>query len=145
MTQDNYDYRTSPLFLRNRFMGKGILKMPNVPKASLSKEDLDGLRLIGFDKVKHDKDEHYNRMVHFFLYDYKFEDVWKQPDNYVDTLKKYKAVLTPDFSMYIEMHPIMQIYNTFRNRWIGAYYAKQGIKMIPTVNWGLDNTFAFLF
>jgi len=38
----------------------------------------------------------------------------------VETLKKYRAVLTPDFSMYLEMHPVMQLYNTFRNRWVGT-------------------------
>ena len=47
--------------------------------------------------------------------------------------------------MYIEMNPVMQLYNTFRNRWIGAYLHKKGIKVIPTVNWGLENTFDFCF
>lgn len=52
-----------------------------------------------------------------FLYDYKFENIWKKPDEYVEKLKKYKAVLSPDFSMYIEMNKALQLYNTFRNRW----------------------------
>lgn len=56
-----------------------------------------------------------------------------------------KAVLSPDFSMYIEMHPVMQLYNTFRNRWCGAFLAAQGIQVVPTVNWGLENTFDFCF
>lgn len=47
--------------------------------------------------------------------------------------------------MYIEMNPVMQLYNTFRNRWIGAYLHKKGIKVIPTVNWGLENIFDFCF
>lgn len=47
--------------------------------------------------------------------------------------------------MYIEMSPVMQMYNTFRNRWCGAYYASQGIRVIPTVNWGLSKTFDFCF
>lgn len=39
-----------------------------------------------------------------------------KPDKYIDVLKNYKAVLSPDYSMYIEMNPVMQLYNTFRNR-----------------------------
>lgn len=92
------------------------------------------------------RDNHfYNRLVHFFLYDYVFERIWEQPQKYIDILKQYKGVLSPDFSMYIEMNPVMQLYNTFRNRWVGAYMASKGMKVIPTVNWGLENTFDFCF
>lgn len=145
MTEENYNYRTSPMFLRNQFSGNGKWKIPTIPKFDSGLTVSDDLRLIGFDKIKSGKDEHHNRIVHFFLYDYKFEDIWTKPDKYVDVLKKYKAVLTPDYSMYIEMNPVMQLYNTFRNRWVGAYLAENGIGVIPTVSWGLDNTFDFCF
>lgn len=81
----------------------------------------------------------------YLILHYKFESIWKNPEKFVEILKKYKSVLTPDFSMYIEMNPVMQLYNTFRNRWVGAYLSKNGIKVIPTVNWGLENTFDFCF
>jgi len=145
MTTENYRYRTSPLFLRNQFLGKGQWKIPNVPKCTLTAEELDGLRLIGYDRAKNGNDKHFQRMVHFFLYDYKFEDIWADPKKRMETLKKYRAILTPDFSMYLEMHPVLQLYNTFRNRWVGAYLANQKIKVIPTVNWGDESTFDFCF
>lgn len=145
MTEENFNYRTSPLFLRNEFNSKGKWKIPIIPKCDLNITSNEDLRVIGFDKVKNNKDKHYNRLVHFFLYDYEFEKIWEQPQKYVDTLKQYKGVLSPDFSMYIEMNPVMQLYNTFRNRWVGAYLASKGIKVIPTVNWGLENTFDFCF
>lgn len=66
--------------------------------------------MIGFDKTHL---EDYNRldlMVHFFLYDYRFERVWKNPDNDMEKLSRYRAVLSPDFSMYLEMAPVMQLY-----------------------------------
>lgn len=84
-------------------------------------------------------------MVHFFLYDYRFERVWKNPDNDIEKLSRYRAVLSPDFSMYLEMAPVMQLYNVFRNRWCGAYWASKGLRVIPTVNWGVENTFDFCF
>lgn len=145
MTEENLKYRTNPLFLRNEFDSTEEWSMPVIPKPQSDITINSDLRLIGFDRAKTGKDNHYNRAVHFFLYDYKFEDIWENPQKYIETLKKYKAVLTPDFSMYIEMNPVMQLYNTFRNRWVGAYLASNGITVIPTVNWGLENTFDFCF
>lgn len=145
MTEENYNYRTSPLFLRNQFAGDGEFKIPIIPKAEFSDEDFKDLLLIGFDRTNIESDNHLDRMVHFFLYDYKFERVWKNPDNDIERLKRYAAVLSPDFSMYTTMSPAIQLYNTFRNRWCGAYFASKGIKVIPTVSWGLENTFEFAF
>ena len=145
MTEENYNYRTSPFLLRNQFGGKGKFQIPVVPKFQAKEDDFQDLRLIGFDKTRLESDNHLDRMVHFFLYDYKFERVWKNPDTDLEKLKRYRAVLTPDFSMYTEMSPVMQLYNVFRNRWCGAYYASKGIRVIPTVSWGNENTFEFCF
>lgn len=145
MTEENYNYRTSPLFLRNQFDGESKFKMPFVPKVKFIDEDFKDLLLIGFDRTNIENNNHLDRMVHFFLYDYKFERVWKNPDNDIEKLKRYKAVLSPDFSMYREMNPTIQLYNTFRNRWCGAYFASKGIRVIPTISWGNENTFDFCF
>ncbi|QNK41693.1 DUF4417 domain-containing protein [Caproicibacter fermentans] len=145
MTEENYKYRTSPLFLRNQFKGKGKLQIPIIPKFQIQPDDFNGLLFIGFDKIGTNDTKHVNRMVHFFLYDYKFERVWKNPDTDLEKLKCYRAVLSPDFSMYVEMAPVLQLYNTFRNRWCGAYFASKGIRVVPTISWGHENTFEFCF
>lgn len=145
MTLENYNYRTSPLLLRNQFDGDGLFQIPMIPKAEFTDEDFKGLLLLGFDRTHLEDNRHLERMVHFFLYDYKFERVWKNPDSDIEKLKRYKAVLSPDFSMYLEMNPTMQLYNTFRNRWCGAYFASKGIRVVPTVSWGGENTFNFCF
>lgn len=95
--------------------------------------------------IKQDNGKHSKRMVHFFLYDYKFEKLWKNPQQYVEMLQAYRGVLTPDFSMYTEMPIAMQLFNTFRNRWCGAYLARQGLRIVPTVNWGTEESFDFCF
>ena len=145
MTEENYNYRTSQTLLRNQFPGKGKLKIPIIPKFQESPGDFDDLLLIGFDKTHLEDQNHLDRMVHFFLYDYRFERVWKNPDNDIEKLSRYRAVLSPDFSMYLEMAPVMQLYNVFRNRWCGAYWASKGLRVIPTVNWGDESTFDFCF
>lgn len=145
MTEENYRYRTSQTLLRNQFPGKGKLKIPIIPKFQEKPGDFDDLLLIGFDKTHLEDHKHLDRMVHFFLYDYRFERVWKNPDNDIEKLSRYRAVLSPDFSMYLEMAPVMQLYNVFRNRWCGAYWASKDIRVIPTVNWGDESTFDFCF
>ena len=100
MTLENLKYRTSPYFLRNTLRGTGKYDMPLIPKPKMVSDDFIDLRLIGFDKIKADDIKHFNRMVHFFLYDYKFEKIWKKPEKYIETLKNYKAVFTPDFCTY---------------------------------------------
>ncbi len=145
MTEENYKYRTSQNMLRNQFPGEGMFQIPTIPKASFSDADFQDLRVIGFDRTKIEDEKNTDRMVHFFLYDYKFERVWKEPDRDIEKLRRYRAVLSPDFSMYLEMNPAMQLYNTFRNRWCGANFADKGMRVIPTVNWGDESTYDFCF
>lgn len=100
MTEENYQYRTNQDMLRNQFEGDGAFQIPIIPKSSFSNEDFHDLLLIGFDRTKADDSKNCNRMVHFFLYDYKFERVWKDAERDLEKLKNYRAVLSPDFSMY---------------------------------------------
>jgi hypothetical protein len=145
MTEENYNYRTSQTLLRNQFPGKGKLQIPIIPRFKAKEDDFNDLLLIGFDKTHLEDQNHLDRMVHFFLYDYRFERVWKNPDNDIEKLSRHRAVLSPDFSMYLEMAPVMQLYNVFRNRWCGAYWASKGIRVVPSVNWGDESTFDFCF
>ena len=137
MTSENF--RTNPMFLRNQFKGDGIF---DIPLLQTDEIDLEEIELIGYDKLCDNKTE---AIVHFFMDDYKFEAMWKDPEPRIERLKKYKAVLTPDFSMYTEMPLSIKVYNTFRSRWCGAYLQTKGIKVIPTVSWGEPNTFWFCF
>ena len=121
MTEENYNYRTSQIMLRNQLPGNGRWNIPIIPKFQEKPGDFDDLLLIGFDKASADDQKHKERMVHFFLYDYRFERVWEKPDTVLEKLRPYRAVLSPDFSMYLEMTPVLQLYNVFRNRWCGAY------------------------
>lgn len=144
MTPENYAYRNSLFFLRNNFIGNNKWNIPDIPRFEVKENDFENLRMIGFDKAKTDE-THFHRMVHFYLYDYKFESVWKKPSGFTEKLSKFKAILTPDFSMYLEMHPLEKLHNVFRNRWIGAYYASKGLRVIPSVSWGGEDTFDYCF
>lgn len=83
--------------------------------------------------------------IHFYLDDYQFERVWNQPERYIEIFKKYDCILSPDFSLYTDMPIPMQVWNTFRSRFLGQFYQKQGIKVIPTISWGDPRTYDFCF
>ncbi|GHT80941.1 hypothetical protein FACS1894125_0720 [Actinomycetota bacterium] len=85
------------------------------------------------------------KTVHFFLDDYRFEEVWSTPEKYIKKLKQYKQVLGPDFSAYTQMPLELQRWNIFRGKWCCAYWQQQGLAVIPTVNWAGQNTYDWAF
>lgn len=100
-------------------------------------------RLIGFNYAKSSMDTEAG--IHFFIDDYQFERLWNAPEKYIDILKQYECILTPDFSLYLEMPMPMKIWNVYRSRQIGAFYQSKGIKVIPTISWAEADTFEFCF
>ena len=99
--------------------------------------------LIGFNYAKSSKEK--NIGIHFYIDDYQFERLWNAPEKYVDILREYECILTPDFSLYMDMPMPMKIWNIYRSRQIGAYYQSMGIRVIPTVSWAEAETFEFCF
>lgn len=128
------------MFLRNQFSGVGMFSVPLIKKQEVRLEDF---ALIGYDKINQSNET--GKTVHFFIDDYRFESIYKNPDDKIERLKKFNAVLSPDFSMYTEMPVALQLYNCFRNRWTGAYLQQNGITVIPTVRWGSLESFNFCF
>ena len=111
MTEENYLYRTSPFMLRNQFPGSGHWHIPVIPKASFADDEFHDLRLIGYDRTKPDDERNLDEMVQSFRYDDKVERKCMHPDQDRDKLKRYWALLVPDFSMYLETAPVIQLRN----------------------------------
>lgn len=99
--------------------------------------------LIGFNYAKTSSDK--NCGIHFYIDDYQFERVWNDPEKYIDILWDYDCILSPDFSLYMDMPMCMKIWNVYRSRFIGAYYQSKGITVIPTISWAEKSTFEFCF
>lgn len=92
---------------------------------------------IGFNYVLSDTNPE-GKAVHFFIDDYQFERLWNTPERYVDKLKQYVCVATPDFSPYGDMPLATQIFNIYRKNWIGAYLQQNDVTVIPTVRASTD-------
>lgn len=99
--------------------------------------------LIGFNYAKSSNNK--KTGIHFYLDDYQFERLWNNPSEYIDILSEYECILSPDFSLYLDMPMPMKIWNIYRSRQIGAYYQSMGIKVIPTLSWAEKETFEFCF
>ena len=99
--------------------------------------------LIGFNYAKTSNKK--DAGIHFFIDDYQFERIWNAPEKYIEVLKQYKCILSPDFSLYMDMPMPMKIWNVYRSRQIGAYYQSKGLKVIPTISWAEPETYTFCF
>jgi len=99
---------------------------------------------IGFNTFNACKDPE-KTGIHFFIDDYQFERVWKQPEIYVKVLSRFAAVCTPDFSPYADFPKAIQLYNHYRKHWLGAYWQENGLTVIPTITWSSPDTLEWCF
>lgn len=83
--------------------------------------------------------------VHFFVDDYQFIRVWRDPDRYLDMLRRFQAVCTPDFSTYTDFPKAVQIFNHYRKHWLGRYWQENGIRVIPTISWSDPGSWDWCF
>ncbi len=86
-----------------------------------------------------------SKICHFYLDDYQFERVWREPDVYVPILKKFNAVIGADFSMYINLSLPQQMYNNWRNKVLMSYWQSKGVKVIPNIQWSDEKSFEYCF
>ena len=82
--------------------------------------------------------------THFFLDDFRFESIWSNPVVSIEHIKT-SVVLSPDFSLYRDWPLALQIWNTYRNRWCGAFWQSRGLTVIPTVSWSGKMSYDFCF
>lgn len=102
--------------------------------------------LMGFNYAKTARpEEKRSAGCHFFIDDYQFERVWTSPERYLDTLRGFKCVLTPDFSLYMDMPDAMQRWNRYRSQALGHWWQGKGITVVPTLSWAQPESYAFCF
>ena len=75
----------------------------------------------------------------------RFETVWSRPRKALSALAPYPTLLSPDFSLYRDYPLTLQLWNVYRNRWCGAFWAEQGFSVIPTISWSDYHSYDFCF
>ena len=123
------------------YEGEGVLGMPVIQPVEL---DVSNTPMIGFNYAMTEKKPE-DKILHFFLDDYQFDRVWNNPDAYLGVLSRFKAVVSPDFSLYMDFPTVIQHYNNYRRQWCGAYWQENGVTVIPTVRWSDEASFEWCF
>ena len=114
---------------------------PALPKADALPSELQG-----FNYAKSTPNaQKAGKGCHFFIDDYQFERLWTSPAAYLDVLSGYDCVLTPDFSLYMDMPDAMQQWNRYRSAALGRYWAENGLTVVPTLSWAQPSSYRFCF
>jgi len=100
-------------------------------------------RFITFSKALKTVD--YDQWVVFYEHDYQFVRVWNNPRRYLSILKRFRGVISPDFSLYRNMPICMQKWSTYKNRALGHWWTENGIEVIPNVRFAGYDSFSFCF
>ena len=99
--------------------------------------------LVPFDKARKEKNK--RKYVHFYMHDKSFSQVLCFTSRYVDLLRQFDGVITPDPSLLINQSKCLQETNTYMNRAVGFYLQKNGIPVIPNVRWSDERSYEFCF
>lgn len=100
-------------------------------------------RVIPFSKALKTND--YDQWVVFYEHDAQFVRLWNKPRKYINILKKFKGVITPDFSLYRNMPLVMQKWSTYQGKAIGVWLQNKGIEVIPNVRFADERSYDFCF
>ena len=101
--------------------------------------------LIPFHMCKNKKSSEQHKTVSFFLDDYKFEQVWSNPQKYTDILKFYEGMISPTFSVWSNQPHALNVFNMYRSRWCTKYYQEQGVNVLVDVRWADKSTYDLCF
>ncbi len=112
----------------------GNLELP-VLKPSYSVPE----KVISFSKAIRSND--YDCWVHFYEDDVNFIRIWNNPLKYLPILKKFKGVISPDFSLYRDMPLVMQQWNIYRNRAVAHWLQANGVDVIPNIRFADNRTY----
>ena len=102
-------------------------------------------KVVTFSKAMTKSWTDFDCWVVFYEHDKEFERLWNNPKQYLDKLKKFKGVISPDFSLYRNMPLVMQMWNTYRGRALAVWLQNNDVEIIPNVRFGDERTFSFCF
>lgn len=119
----------------------GIPQLNGITVKDLSKFKTDMVEIRYAHKVLEENKP--KTMVHFFLDDYLINRVWSRAEENARFLQGFKAVLSPDFSQYVDMPQALRLYNHYRKMWVSAYWQAQGMRVIPVIRWSDKDSFEY--
>ena len=86
----------------------------------------------------------------FYVDDFRFENICKDFNAMVEAGERIKAwnfaaAISPNWSMWRNMPHALQVYVTYKVRYVARYWQEMGIKVIPDINWSDEQSYEFCF
>ena len=138
--QFNSNYDVFHSFLVEDADYEGYIELPKIRTSNLIPK-----KLVLFSKAMSKTWEDFDCWVMFYEHDVKFERLWNNPKRYLKKLKRFKGVISPDFSLYRNMPLVMQQWNTYRSRALAVWLQNNGIEVIPNIRFNDERTYDFCF
>ena len=110
-----------------------------------SSENFSAKDLVPFNLCKSKKKEDMDKAVHFFLDDYKFEQLWTRPVKYIELLKSYKGMISPTFSVWSNQPYALNLFNMYRSRWCTRFFQEFGVNVLVDVRWADESSYDYCF
>lgn len=101
--------------------------------------------LIPFHLAKGQKKSDIKKAVHFFIDDYKFEQIWSRPHMYISMLQNYGNMISPTFSVWSNQPYPLNLFNMYRSRWVTRIFQEVGVNVLVDVRWADEDTYDFCF
>ena len=138
--QFNNNYDVFHSFLVEKADYDGYFEFPKIRTSNQLPD-----KVITFSKAMARTWNDFDCWVMFYEHDVKFERLWHNPKQYLAKLKRFKGIISPDFSLYRNMPLCMQMWNTYRGRAIAVWLQNNGVEIIPNVRFNDERTYEFCF
>jgi hypothetical protein len=128
--------------LLEHMLWDGDIKGVHALEGDISPTRLVHWGTMGFDERMKD------HVIAFYAEDERFESaVWDKAVQFLDKLKVVRpaALIQPDFSVWRDDPPAVQIWNTYRSRWCARYWQEAGWKLIPNISFADEQTWEWIF
>lgn len=83
--------------------------------------------------------------IHFFIHDFQFQRLWTMREKYKAMLPEFRAVMTPDFSLFTDWPKMVQMWNHYRKHLLGAWMQELGCLVYPTIRWSDESSYEWCF
>ena len=110
-----------------------------IPHIDAPKEIIIPEGMVPFSIRERSQDK--NDFVCFYENDINFREILINTEEYVDDLKRFPVIVTPDCSLYLDAPLCVQIADIYLNRAVGYYLSQQGLYVVPNIRWGDERTY----
>lgn len=124
-----------PEFVENADFA-GIFEIPII---TAPKEIIIPNGMIPFTKRKYT--DNHQEFVVFYEHDIRFRDILTATNDYIEELKLFPGIVTPDCSLYRDMPLVLQITNTYLSRQIGVKFQEENLYTVPNIRWGDERSY----